>query len=35
MPTSIKIRTQSGSINKYIVTKRKKWVEEISKVMNS
>jgi hypothetical protein len=35
MPTSIKIRTQSGSVNKYIVTKRKKWVEEITKVMNT
>ena len=35
MPTSIKIRTQSGNVSKYIVTKRAKWVEEITKSMNS
>ena len=34
MPTSIKIRTQDGSISKFIVTKRKEWVDAITNAMN-
>ncbi len=35
VPNAIKVRTQDGLVHRFTVFGRKKWVEDISKAMNS